>query len=122
MPAASFTIEGIDELNILFQNFAPELTRSFHEITGKYAQSIGSEMNQIVPVRTGYLKSTIGSSSSTNSMQLYVSAHYAVHVNYGTRRMTGRPFFTGPVERQIPQMVEELNQAVAQYIQTNVRR
>jgi HK97 gp10 family phage protein len=115
-------IEGIDELNTLFQNLVPEMEKSFHEITGQYATKIHSEMTSIVPVKTGYLRSTIGTSSSTNSLQFYVTAHYAGFINYGTRRMKARPFFTGPVERQAPNMIKELNQALAGYIAANVKK
>src|SRR5215203_2557595 len=119
---AKFTIEGLEELNVLFKNLGPEITKQFHDITGKFATSILSQMNQRVPVRTGYLKSTIASSVSPNLTELYVTADYAKFVNYGTRRMAARPFFTGPVEEQTPEMITELNDAVANYIAQNVKR
>jgi|SRR5215218_3256735 len=117
-----FRIDGLEELNILVTNLGPEMSKAFHEVTGKYAQSISAAMNSRVPVRTGYLKSTIGSASSPDRMELYVTASYAGYVNYGTKRMAGRPFFTAPVEEQAPKMIEELNQRIAQYIQTKVKR
>jgi len=119
---AKFTIEGLEELNVLFKNLGPEITKQFHEITGKFATSILSQMNQRVPVRTGYLKSTIASSVSPNLTELYVTADYAKFVNYGTRRMAARPFFTGPVEEQTPDMITELNEAIANYIAQNIKR
>jgi len=119
---ATFTIEGLEELNVLFKNLGPEITKQFHEITGRFATSILSQMNQRVPVRTGYLKSTIASSVSPNLTELYVTADYAKFVNYGTRRMAARPFFTGPVEEQTPEMITELNDAIANYIAQNVKR
>jgi len=119
---ATFTIEGLEELNVLFKNLGPEITKQFHDITGRFATSILSQMNQRVPVRTGYLKSTIASSVSPNLTELYVTADYAKFVNYGTRRMAARPFFTGPVEEQTPEMITELNEAIANYIAQNVKR
>src|SRR5215203_3797852 len=119
---ATFTVEGLEGLNVLFKNFGSETTKQFHEISGKFATSILSQMNQRVPVRTGYLKSTIASSVSPNLTELYVTADYAGYVNYGTRFMTARPFFTGPVEEQTPEMITELNDAVANYIAQNVKR
>lgn len=119
---ATFTIEGLEELNVLFKNLGPEITKQFHDITGRFATSILSQMNQRVPVRTGYLKSTIASSVSPNLTELYVTADYAKFVNYGTRRMAARPFFTGPVEEQTPEMITELNDAIANYIAQNVKR
>jgi HK97 gp10 family phage protein len=115
-------IEGIDELVTLFQNLVPEMEKSFNEITTQYANSILQEMRSIVPVKTGYLKSTIGGGTSTNKMELYVTASYAGYINYGTSRIRARPFFTGPVEKQAPNMIKELNQALANYIAANVKR
>jgi hypothetical protein len=117
-----FTIQGLEELNLFVKNLGPEMSKIFHEVTGKYAQSISTIMHSRVPVLTGYLKSTIGSAASPDMMELYVSAHYARHVNYGTSRMTGRPFFTAPVEEQTPLMINELNQRISLYIQSNVRK
>ena len=109
----NFRIEGLEELNILFSNLQPTLTNSFHEITGRYAQSMFKDMYSRCPVRTGYLRSTIGLTSSPEAFNIYVGADYAVHVNFGTRYMKARPFFTGPIEEQSPQMVKEYNNAVA---------
>jgi HK97 gp10 family phage protein len=115
-------IQGLEELNNLFINLVPEMTKAFHEITSQAAQSMYSEMTSIVPVKTGYLRSTIGVTSSINEVNIFVTAFYAGFINYGTRRMKARPFFTGPVERQAPQMINAYNQAVASYIASNVKR
>lgn len=111
--ANNFRIEGLDELVTLFQNVQPKMTSSFHEITGRYGQSMYRDMYSRCPVRTGYLRSTIGLSSSPNSFQIYVGADYAGFVNFGTRYMPGRPFFTGPIQEQSPRMIQEYNNAVA---------
>ncbi len=51
------------------------------------------------PVRTGFLRSTIGMRmTSTSSGVLYAKANYAAHVNYGTRFMAGRPFMNRGAE------------------------
>jgi HK97 gp10 family phage protein len=115
-------IQGLEELNNLFINLVPEIRNAFHEITGQAAQSMYQEMTSIVPVKTGYLRSTIGVTSSIDAMNIYVTAFYAGFVNYGTRRMKARPFFTGPVERQAPQMIAAYNKAVAAYIAAHVKR
>lgn len=109
----NFRIEGLEELNILFNNLQPQLTSSFHEITGRYAASMYKDMYSRCPVRTGYLRSTIGLTSSPDSFNIYVGADYAGHVNFGTRYMKARPFFTGPIEEQSGPMVKEYNNAVA---------
>lgn len=110
---ANFRIEGIDELMTLFQNLKPQMSGSFQEITGRYASSMYSEMRNRCPVRTGYLRSTIGMTSDPNAFNIYVTAFYAPYVNFGTSRMKARPFFTSVIEEQSPNMIKEYNQAVA---------
>ena len=117
-----FRIEGLNELNTFITNFSPAMAKTFQTITGKYAQSIYSEMYKRVPVKTGYLRSTIGLSSSTNRVEFYVTADYAGAVNYGTYKMQGRPFFTGPLQEQAPKMLQELNNEVERYIASNLKR
>ena len=109
----NFRIEGLEELTTLFQNLQPTMSKKFSEITGRYGSTMFREMLSRVPVRTGYLKSTIGMTSGTDALDLFVTADYAGYVNYGTRRMKARPFFTAVVEENTPKMVQEYNQAVA---------
>lgn len=123
MPANSnkyFKIEGLDQLNILFTNLNPEVKKGFQATTGKYAASMYREMITRVPVRTGYLKSTIGSASSPDRLELYVTADYAGYVNYGTSRMKARPFFTAVINEQTPKLIEELNKVISNYISSKV--
>ena len=116
-----FKIEGLDQLNVLFTNLSPALKKGFQATTGKYATSMYREMTSRVPVRTGYLKSTIGSSSSPDRLELYVTADYAGYVNYGTSRMKARPFFTAVVNEQSPKLIEELNKVISNYIASKVK-
>lgn len=109
----NFRIEGLEELQTVFQNLQPSMSKSFQEISGRYAATMYKEMTTRVPVRTGYLKSTIGLTSGVDQFNIYVTADYAGYVNYGTSRMKARPFFTAVVTEQSPKMVKEFNNAVA---------
>ena len=120
MPSTNVQITGIVELNLLLGNISQEFATQFQEITDKYAQIMVSEMNSIVPVDTGFLKSTIGSTSSPSTMEVYVDAEYAGFVNFGTSRQRAQPYFSGPVEKNIQPMIDELNQAAANHIASNV--
>jgi len=120
MANANVQITGLVELNVLLQGIPTEFPTIFQQVTGNRAQQMVSEMTSIVPVRTGYLKSTIGSSSTTLAMEVYVDAPYAGFVNFGTRFQRAQPYFSGPVERHIQPMIDELNQGIASYIASNV--
>jgi hypothetical protein len=118
----NFRVEGLNELNIFIKGFSPAVSKLFQTVGSKYAQSIVADMMKRVPVKTGHLKSTIGSSTSPNRIEFYVTADYAADVNYGTYRMPGRPFFTGPLAEQTPKMLQELDKEVDKYIATNLRK
>lgn len=101
---SSVTIEGLDQFNTFIRLLEPKLADVFFKIGNEYANLMYSTMRSVVPVRTGYLKSTIGkSSSATTEIMVYVDASYAGYVNFGTRRMKAQPYFTSTVQQFVPQ-------------------
>ena len=66
--------------------------------------------NVLVPVRTGFLKSTLGyRQDSPFQVTFYATAFYAPFVEFGTRRMAPRLFLTNSIlqhQAEFPQMVE----------------
>jgi HK97 gp10 family phage protein len=73
-----------------------EAPRKIKENINKELGLIGGEMEDlainIVPVRTGYLKSTIFHRVWAQSLSFGASAPYASYVEFGTRFMSARPF------------------------------
>lgn len=60
---------------------------------GLVADEMVKEARAIVPVRTGYLKSTIGVLNRTsNSVTVGASASYAKFVENGTSKMQAQPY------------------------------
>ena len=66
--------------------------------------------NVLVPVRTGFLISTLGYRQDSNfQVTFYATAPYAPFVEFGTRRMSARLFLTNSIlqhQAEFPQMVE----------------
>ena len=66
--------------------------------------------NVLVPVRTGFLKSTLGYRQDTPlQLTFFATAPYASYVEFGTRYMAARLFLTRSIEQhqvEFPQMVE----------------
>jgi len=66
--------------------------------------------NVLVPVRSGFLKSTLGYRQDTPlQVTFYATAPYAPFVEFGTRRMSARLFLTNSIlqhQAEFPQMVE----------------
>jgi HK97 gp10 family phage protein len=75
----------------------------------------------IVPVRTGYLKSTLALQQiSQFQIRLIAAAPYAAYVEFGTRRMAPRLFLTRSIQAHIPDFTgavqTEINNLVSQYL------
>lgn len=97
------TIEGLDQFNTFIRLLEPKLADVFFRLGNEYANLMYSTMRSVVPVRTGYLKSTIGKSSATTEIAVYVDAPYAGYVNFGTSRQKAQPYFTSTVQQFVPQ-------------------
>lgn len=63
-----------------------------------FAQAFYGYATDLVPVDTGYLQSTITSSSDDWSMTAEASAEYAQYVEYGTWKMSQQPYFRPALE------------------------
>jgi hypothetical protein len=74
------------------------------------ADRILETANVLVPVRTGFLRSTLGYRQDTPlQVTFYATAPYAPFVEFGTRRMSARLFLTNSIlqhQEEFPQMVE----------------
>lgn len=64
------------------------------------SEAVVDEARRIVPVDTGFLKSTIGRvKKSEGHWVAYALAHYASFVEFGTRKMAAQPFMRPAFER-----------------------
>jgi Bacteriophage HK97-gp10, putative tail-component len=74
------------------------------------AERVLETSNVLVPVRTGFLKSTLGyRQDSPLQVTFFAMAPYAPFVEFGTRRMSARLFLTRSIQQhqaEFPQMVE----------------
>lgn len=77
-------------------------------------EEVGVEMEstakQIVPVRTGFLRSTIYHKldPSNNSLEIGATADYAMFVELGTRRMAAEPFIRPAFDAHQSQLLQAL--------------
>ena len=60
----------------------------------KVADKVAATARKIAPVRTGNLRSSIGTQSikAGKSAEVVVTADYAAYVEYGTYKMAARPY------------------------------
>ncbi|RLE37706.1 HK97 gp10 family phage protein, partial [Candidatus Woesearchaeota archaeon] len=72
-------------------------------------ENIVDEARSIVPVRTGYLRSTIYyERKGKHKLIVGAKAHYAGYVEYGTRKMAAQPYLRPAIARCIPNFFKRL--------------
>ncbi len=77
------------------------------------AQNILATANTLVPVRTGYLKSTIAIEQPSNfQIKVKATAPYAYYVEFGTRKMPPRLFLTNSVNQHLNEFAPEIAQQI----------
>jgi hypothetical protein len=79
------------------------------------AERVLETSNVLVPVRTGFLKSTLGFRQDNNfQVTFFASAPYAPFVEFGTRYMSARLFLTRSIEQHQAEFPQEVQNAMAQ--------
>ena len=71
--------------------------------------------NVLVPVRTGFLKSTLGYRQDSNfQVTFFATAPYAPYVEFGTSRMSARLFLTRAIQEHSGEFSQEVERVLAQ--------
>ena len=82
------------------------------------AQNILATANTLVPVRTGFLKSTLAVEQTSNfQLKVKATAPYAYYVEFGTRRMSARLFLTNSVNQHLSEFAAEIEQQIQGVLQ-----
>jgi len=104
--------EGLEQFQQKFQRLDSAMKTKVHERLVDLAQSVKETAKQIVPVRTGYLRSTIFSEAKEWTVKVGAYAHYAVFVEFGTRFMRGFRFLSWAVETNLPKLTQLIDGAI----------
>ena len=116
-----YKITGLKEFNNFAANLGSDISQAFQQTITKYGNIMNNQMLQRVPVKTGFLRSTIGKDMTQSQLKLYATAFYAGYVNYGTLWMPPRPFFTGPIDENVPKLIDELNKMIGTGIKSRLK-
>ena len=109
------------EVRLVKDTVTPRLTgwaERLHYEIGQEFDVVGANMQDlarsIVPVRTGFLQSTIYYSVTVEDMtiELGATAEYASYVEYGTRYMSPRPYLRPAVDGLADQFADAIMTAV----------
>lgn len=107
-----FQVQGIKELGeglLRFTNSLQDVVR------GKLSQCAGlveAEARGNVPVRTGYLKSTIYGVVNDWVIRVGAEATYALFVEFGTRYMRAQPYIFPAVQKYLGQLEKMISEGI----------
>jgi HK97 gp10 family phage protein len=106
---------GAEEFKQAIARFDADMQRHVHEQLANWAEAVKTEAARLVPVRTGYLRSTIYGRIQEWNAEVGAEAAYAAHVEFGTRYAAAKPFLVPAVQACLPELervlVEALNLA-----------
>jgi len=97
-------LAGAEEFKQAIARFDAEMQRHLHERLAEWAESVKIEAARMVPVRTGYLRSTIYARTLEWQAEIGAEAAYAASVEFGTRYAQAKPFFYPAVQARLPEL------------------
>ena len=100
-------------LSSCFDCLCEQYPEAVNQALMNVAQDILVTANTLVPVRTGYLKSTIAiEQPSKFQIKVKATAPYAYYVEFGTKKMSPRLFLTNAVNQHLPELAPEIEQQI----------
>jgi hypothetical protein len=114
------TYKGLNELIAFNKNLSSFLTQASNEGLKQQGSSLLGSTQRVVPVRTGRLKRSGGQQAGNLFLSVFYDAHYALFVDVGTSRFTGRHYFFRVLDQQRPKIIASINQSVGKMIKSNL--
>ena len=100
----SCTIEGVQDFVRAMDRFDSAMQRHVHRQLVSWAADVKALARQLVPVRTGHLRSTIYAKIREWVAEVGAEATYALFVELGTRRMRARPYLYPAIQEHLPRL------------------
>lgn len=97
-------LAGAEEFKQAIARFDAEMQRQVHEQLAKWAENVKTEATRLVPVRTGYLRSTIYARIQEWNTEVGAEAAYAANIEFGTRYAMAKPFLNPAVQARLPEL------------------
>jgi HK97 gp10 family phage protein len=97
-------VAGAEEFKQAIMRFDAEMQRQLSEQLAAWAESVKAEAMRIVPVRTGYLRSSIYARTREWQAEIGAEAAYAAHVEFGTFYARAKPFIQPAVQTRLPEL------------------
>jgi hypothetical protein len=118
MSSSTVQIIGLKELQTTFAQLPSEFGRIFQAAGTMYAKNVYGEAYKRVPVKTGFLRSSIGQQVTPQMIKIFANAKYAAAVHNGSRGRPGRPFLLAPANEQLPSLFKDIDMQLGTYFRS----
>jgi len=88
------------------------MQRQVYRYLHSWASDVKALAKQLVPVRTGYLRSTIYATVQEWVAEIGAEAAYALLVELGTRHMRAQPYLYPAIQEYLPQLEDIICAAI----------
>ncbi len=105
-------IEGVEQFKAAMAKLDSGMQKHVHEQLASWAANVKALARRTVPVRTGYLRSTIYAKIQGWVAQIGAEATYAMFVEFGTRYMRARPYLHPAIQQYLPQLETIISEAI----------
>ena len=112
--SVKISVNGVSEFQVAIDKLDEGLQAKVFECLAAWAASVKEEAMRLVPVKTGYLRSTIYATVQGWVATIGASATYAIFVEMGTRRMAAEPYLWPAVYGALPELESLIVEAIEQ--------
>jgi HK97 gp10 family phage protein len=105
-------LSGAEEFSQALSRFDAAMQNRIQQQLLEWAESVKTDAERLVPVRTGYLQSTIYAKSQEWQIEVGAEATYAAAVEFGTRYTQAKPYLNPAVEAYLPSLERVLLDAL----------
>jgi HK97 gp10 family phage protein len=95
---------GAEEFKQAIARFDAEMQSQLSGQLANWAEGVKAEAARLVPVRTGYLRSSIYARTSEWQAEIGAEAAYAANVEFGTFYARAKPFINPAVQARLPEL------------------
>jgi len=105
-------VEGVEEFKATMQQFDSAMQKYVHRQLASWAADVKALAKQLVPVRTGHLRSGIYAKIQEWVAEIGAEATYALFVELGTRHMQAQPYLYPAIQEYLPQLEAIICEAI----------
>jgi len=108
----SYDLDGVEEFKAAMERFDSGMQHRVHMELAGWAEYVKDSARQLVPVRTGHLRSSIYAKIQEWVAEVGAEAGYALFVEFGTRYMRARPYLFPAIQEHLPRLEQIICEAI----------